>query len=320
MTAEPTRSAAGAVYLEFLIAFVPIFLFFLGIVQLAFIASAKLVVKHAAVMGARSAIVVLEDDHSEYKTEGFGVIDYRGGRARRPSFETTLSGVQRWFGNEATNVDHALFYSRGGPRLRDIRFAVYMPLLAISPSIDQIGLWFGIDRNPYAQPSRAGESLRSAIGEHPELRFAAGLLYNRVAAAITFPTGPGADSFVRSAFGPNDTVTVRVTYLYPCAVPLASRFVCNSLLDIAGVGRSLSEIGRTIENIGPSDIPSLQQQYQSISRDLPRRAGRYRQIAHELSYAEIPGLLLPMMLTSTYFVALRAEASMPIQGADYYRR
>jgi len=45
----------GAVYVEFLIAFMPVFVFFLCLLQLALLFSAKLVVKHATVTGSRSA-------------------------------------------------------------------------------------------------------------------------------------------------------------------------------------------------------------------------------------------------------------------------
>jgi len=78
MTAEPTpalpqacalgiaRDRRGAVYVEFLIVFLPLFVFFMSLVQLAFVVTANLVTKHAAVTAARAAIVVLPDDPSYY--------------------------------------------------------------------------------------------------------------------------------------------------------------------------------------------------------------------------------------------------------------
>ena len=59
----------GAVYLEFLIAFVPIWTFSLCVLQLALIARADLLVRHAAEAAARSASVVLPDDPNEYGGE-----------------------------------------------------------------------------------------------------------------------------------------------------------------------------------------------------------------------------------------------------------
>jgi hypothetical protein len=60
------RSRAGGVYVEFLIAFLPVFFFFLGLVQLAFVQVANLVVKHAATKAVRAAVVVLPDDPQYY--------------------------------------------------------------------------------------------------------------------------------------------------------------------------------------------------------------------------------------------------------------
>jgi hypothetical protein len=54
------------VYVEFLIAFLPVFFFFLSLVQLAFVQTANLIVKHAAVKAARAAAVVLPDDPQYY--------------------------------------------------------------------------------------------------------------------------------------------------------------------------------------------------------------------------------------------------------------
>lgn len=57
----------GAVYVEFLFAFMPLFVFFECLVQLAGVYSAKLVVQHSAYTGARAAAVVLHDDPAEYE-------------------------------------------------------------------------------------------------------------------------------------------------------------------------------------------------------------------------------------------------------------
>jgi Flp pilus assembly protein TadG len=59
----------GVVYVEFLLAFMPLFIFFLGMIQLALVYSAKLVVDHAAYRAVRSAIVVLDDDPAYYNGE-----------------------------------------------------------------------------------------------------------------------------------------------------------------------------------------------------------------------------------------------------------
>jgi hypothetical protein len=56
----------GAVYVEFLIAFMPVFVFFLCLLQLALLFSAKLLVEHSATEGARAAAVVFGDEAGPY--------------------------------------------------------------------------------------------------------------------------------------------------------------------------------------------------------------------------------------------------------------
>lgn len=51
----------GAIYVEFLIAFFPVFMMFLSIWQYGLLVMARLVVEHAAVAGARAAAVVIAD-------------------------------------------------------------------------------------------------------------------------------------------------------------------------------------------------------------------------------------------------------------------
>lgn len=60
----------GAVYVEFLVAFLPIFIFFECLAQLADMYGAKLIVEHAAYRAARAASVVFGDDCEKYDTRG----------------------------------------------------------------------------------------------------------------------------------------------------------------------------------------------------------------------------------------------------------
>jgi hypothetical protein len=69
-----TSDARGVVLVEFLIALLPVLLLFLSVLQLAVLGAAKLVVQHAAVAGARSACVVLDDDPARYADEPRGAI------------------------------------------------------------------------------------------------------------------------------------------------------------------------------------------------------------------------------------------------------
>jgi hypothetical protein len=56
----------GAVYVEFLVAFMPLLVLFLCIAQLADLYSGQLVVKHAAYRTARAGAVVFPDDPANY--------------------------------------------------------------------------------------------------------------------------------------------------------------------------------------------------------------------------------------------------------------
>lgn len=60
------QDARGAVYVEFLVAFLPLFIAFECLVQLAGLYTAKLVVRHAASTAVRAAVVVLDDDPQYY--------------------------------------------------------------------------------------------------------------------------------------------------------------------------------------------------------------------------------------------------------------
>ncbi len=71
MLAHPLRprlrdDTRGAVYVEFLIAFLPVFVFFLCLLQLALLFSAKLLVEHSATLGSRAAAVVFGDEPGPY--------------------------------------------------------------------------------------------------------------------------------------------------------------------------------------------------------------------------------------------------------------
>ena len=63
------RDERGVVYVEFLLAFVPLFTLFLGIAQLVLLWGGRLVVGHAASRAARTASVVLDDDPRYYDHE-----------------------------------------------------------------------------------------------------------------------------------------------------------------------------------------------------------------------------------------------------------
>lgn len=288
---------AGVVYVEFLMAFFPVFLLFLGVVQLAFIGGARIVVQHAAVVAARAAIVVLEDDPACYEGEPRGRIDRDGKPPSGASWSTKVaSRLSRGQGSRRSSSGNARSIPpKGGPRLADIRRAAYMPLATIAPSPDAIAGWL-MSSIPF---SNATPSVSDAIGSSPVERLLGGMLaYGRAAAAVTFPTAPGAKEIYDGSVTADD-VTVRVTFLYRCAIPGVDRLICDSLKHWTKVkkkSKSLSSRGRR-----PQKAPT--------ERD---------QIARELRHVEAPKFLERLRLLGGRYIALRAEATLPNQKASYY--
>lgn len=79
MKSRSQRGQRGAVYVEFLIVYIPVLLTFFSVWQLGELASANLVVKRATTAAARAATVVLPDDPDFYG--GTPVDTYGGARA-----------------------------------------------------------------------------------------------------------------------------------------------------------------------------------------------------------------------------------------------
>jgi hypothetical protein len=75
--------SGGAVYVEFLIAFLPLLVLFECLLQLAALEVARLATQHAATCGARAAAVVLPDDPGQYS----GVPVGQATGARREAIE-----------------------------------------------------------------------------------------------------------------------------------------------------------------------------------------------------------------------------------------
>ncbi len=71
----------GAVYVEFVIAFMPFFTFFLCLWQVAILYSSKLVVDHAANAAARAAAVIYGEDPANFGGEPANVANDTGQRA-----------------------------------------------------------------------------------------------------------------------------------------------------------------------------------------------------------------------------------------------
>ncbi len=199
MGASISSCRRGAVYVEFLAVIGPLLTLFLGLTQLALLYATNLLVGHAAARAARAAIVILPDDHED--------ADYAG---------VPLNQV----GN---GVEGVLGYATapGGGRLEAIRDAARLTLAPLSPPLDSFG----------------GDSVAEALGEVDGVDVLAGLFgWSRLAVAIGFPDGEGG---FRTSFEPRGPVTVRVTYLARCAVPLGRKLLCGPWTGLGDEQRAL---------------------------------------------------------------------------------
>jgi Flp pilus assembly protein TadG len=214
------RDLRGAVYVEFLLVFLPVFLLFLCILELGFLYTGRLVAQHAATRAARAAVVILDDDPAFYGGEARNRVDANGTTTGVSAVEAFLVGSGYGSGASAP---------RGAARFRDIRSAASIPLLAVAPSAAQLG---------------DDDSVRNAIGLGPQRAMTGAQQYNEAALAVTFPTAPGANSF-RTTFTDDEVITVRVTYLMHCSVPLVPVLMCDepSGLDLAAEESSQMDLG-----------------------------------------------------------------------------
>ncbi len=207
---------SGLVYVEFLLAIFPVLLVFLGTVQLALSAAAQLVVRHAAVNAVRSAIVVLDDDPAHYEGAARGEL----GQATSPT--DALIGAVNDVAQGASFLT-VLEQLTATSRLDVIRRAASAPLAPFSPSATEVIQWF-LPNTP--------ESVARAVGSNGLDRPLFGLLaYDAATVAVTFPDAPSSATLATNTVT-SDSVTVRVTYLFHCAVPVVSALACKSLADV----------------------------------------------------------------------------------------
>jgi len=261
------RDARGVVYVEFLLAFIPLFLLFLGICQLVFLTAARVVVSHAAVAAARSAIVVLEDQADDYGGAPLGSLSE--GKETSPDVTPLLSqlGVK---GGSSLLVDDrsrdsaSLPASPEGPRMAAIRLAATVPLMMLAPS----------ERAASAANDTLEHSLVSTAAGQMAFAFA----YTRAAAAVTVHSDETSDTAATEPLNPKGLLTLRVTYLYNCGVPIVRALMCHTLTSI--LGNNSAESLRLRRAAKPSALQ--------------------RWIGGSPTYAVISG-----------------QASLPNQGADY---
>jgi hypothetical protein len=157
--------ARGVVYAEFIMAFTPFFLLFLGTIQIAFIATGSIVVQTAASKAARAAMVVLAEDPFFYENEKALLLDFNG-KSDNSGFQKGLADNLDKTGVSVPNMpagqDQNLTSGFGGaggkskggggqsssqesgnagPRLNEIRLAAYVTLAPLAPSYEMFSAW-----------------------------------------------------------------------------------------------------------------------------------------------------------------------------------
>lgn len=305
----------GIVFVEFLIAFTPFFLLFLGTVQLAFLAQAHLVVQHAALRAARTAVITIDDDPFFYEGEPRKLLRSSGEpKGKSSPAEVAVSKV---LPSDAAATQVQKSESKGGDRLKRIRTAAYLPLSVISPTRQQVARWI-----PFATSLNQGlkdRSLAAATGDEPMWRVLVGFgAYSRAASAITFPTAPGRDDLrdtESAAFADADLITARVTFLYPCMVPLVRSLVCMDALDMTGLP---GPVRATLSAAKEPSYDSLRRAYHQWRYRFPDNFAKFTKSLRELSKAEWPLILLGIVAhLDEKFVVITKEATLPNHGAPY---
>jgi len=203
----------GAVFFEFLLVILPLWVLFLSLTQLALFAHANLLVKHAAESAARSAAVVLPDDPREYGGEP--VMSVERGRVSAQGLVSVLGSLFSVGPSEAPAASarsNRTLLNLGRSRLNTIRLAAHVPMMPLAP-VD-----VGFDRQP---------TIRKALPGRRSLLKA--LVYQPLALAVTFPELDGD-----RVEGPE--LTVRVTYALQCKTPVVRRFLCRRLDDLIEKG------------------------------------------------------------------------------------
>jgi Flp pilus assembly protein TadG len=83
------RDARGAVFVEFLIVFLPVYIFFLCIIQMGLLFVVKLATEHAAMHAVRAAAVVMGDVPKNYANEKVNQM-VRGGKREKAVRDAAL--------------------------------------------------------------------------------------------------------------------------------------------------------------------------------------------------------------------------------------
>ena len=319
--AKPSLAAAafdtqGAVYVEFILSFIPLFFFFLGMIQIAMLYSAQLVVQQAAITATRAAVVVIDDNPNRYDGQSRLTVETSGGSGGGGGGEE--GGLTGLFGSGGGGSLPSLGSDSVSRRYASIRYAAMVPLITITPAP---GAVFG------------GERLSTAIGSEPEARAAMALLYTRYMTSITFPESPGdRDTLLRDwnrpgSDGLSGNITGRVTYVYMCPVPLANRIICEDGVSLFANNSSIALVESFTRMMRDGTLTMAE--IDELSAEQQRHEDHFeawQPMMEEMEAGDGPGFSAAAALTAATiltngsparFRPLQAEATLPLQAANY---
>lgn len=313
------RNETGAAYTEMLVCFMPMFTLITCLIQMALMNVAHLIVAHSAVLAARAAVVVLPDTAACYSdnppnqlaTGATGdeniVQTLIGGLGSAVPVPTDFGGLDRLIPGGSRsgggNDPQSVFFQTNA-RYMQVHSAASMPLMGLSPT-------------PLTLRSRQTTISRALSANNATAllaRMATSLLYNRAALAVTFLK----DGQYSNTFGDNDMVTVRVTYAFTCAVPLARNIMCKDALGMRypSAAAIRDRVRDAIRTPSPDTIIGAI----GAIRDAERDVAETDPGAAELRTAPNSAGLLLGLITGQRFAVIRAQAQLPNQGAPYTPR
>jgi TadE-like protein len=303
------RDQRGAVFVEFIISFIPMFIFFLGITQLAFSYATKIVVQHAAYKAVRAAIVSEPETKRDCKN---GSGDDSGEESEAQGF----NGLQNPFSESPSpDAQGKGEPSEGSPLVKKVRAAAYLPLSTLAPP-------------SFAYPAVGGAlaSIGEGLGQYTA-RFASGyFIYNRSHAGVTFRDSEG--NVIEPKKLEAGPVTIHISYLHYCMIPLVSRFMCNPLYDLGGLRREIAWVFSSVSDLKDinfqdtidskgANITQAADNLQGASERIQERIEYTKKVYGELLNAELPGMLLLWADPAYHFQMIQAEATLPFQFASY---
>lgn len=276
------RDGRGLIYVEFLIAFPPLFLLFLCILQLALLYAANLGVQHSSFLAARAAIVIFPDDPVYYGGSEKNLLQPEEGCtetvAQRVLDGLASVGVARER-HQAPEAD-----CWGGPRLQAVRTAASLSMVPFGPKLGSV----------------LPGSFEVPGGEITWLVGAA--LYGAAATAVTFPDAPGSQQLL----GPGDSLgprpTVRVTYLFHCGVPMARLLVCDRFVSLV--------TGRDWDIARRSSLRAMR----AAADRLKASSSGMQELFLGSGHAS---WLMALLVSDARFRVLRAETTLPLHDAGY---